>query len=98
MRHSTKIALAITAGIALAPGGAMVAPIASPLVMKITEIISSQKSQQIHQTESIEKHQKTNNVNLEQYNQIISTVLGQITQQMIQYRNIRDIEVSESKT
>jgi hypothetical protein len=78
MKHSPKIAVAISAGIALAPGGAAVAPVTYPLFMKISEIVSKQISQQTSQLCSIEKP-SSNSESPAQYNEIIDTVLEQVT-------------------
>ena len=97
MKHSPKIAVAISAGIALAPGGAAVAPVAYPLFMKISEIVSKQLSQQTSELDSIEKP-PSNNESPAQYNEIINTVLGQVTQQIIQPQVRDNMEISKSRT
>lgn len=83
MKHSPKIAMAISAGIALTPGGAVIAPVAYPLFMKISQIVSNQIIEQTSQLDSIEKL-SDNSENSAQYTEIIGNVLGLVTQQVIQ--------------
>jgi hypothetical protein len=96
MKHSPKIAVAISAGIALAPGGVAVAPVAYPLFMKISEIVSKQISQQTSQLGSIEKP-SSNSESSAQYSEIIGAVLGQVTQQIIQPQARDKRELLETK-
>jgi hypothetical protein len=78
--HSPKIAL-IVAGIALGPGGVALTSCLSPFLGKLSESISKQLFQEV----SSSNGQSQDNIgDYFQFSQIISSILGLITQQLIE--------------
>jgi hypothetical protein len=86
--HSPKIAL-IAVGIALGPGGVALTSCLSPLLGKLSESLSKQLFQEVSSSDG---QSQDNMGDYFQFNQIIGSVLGLITQQLIEQRKQQLIE------